>query len=127
MPTHYIVGRLVGIRFAYWFPHGIYVFFRSPGKKLWKIEPSLKIDYNSYLRASPMARIVMHASGAIVTKITVGAIALIAILFNAPLWAIILLIANFAIYIGTDVYSFFSPRIMADWRRVRREWSYLKK
>jgi hypothetical protein len=44
-PTHWVVGRLVGIRFTDYFLGG-------PVPK----RPSLKTDYASYLRAAPLAR-----------------------------------------------------------------------
>ena len=50
--AHLIAGKLLGIRFLFYFPNG-------PAK----IEPTLKLEYASYLRASPRARAVMHLSG----------------------------------------------------------------
>lgn len=55
--AHWFVGRLVGIRFTSYF-------LKKP-----LLTPGLKIDYASYLRVSPGARAVMHASGAIASKI----------------------------------------------------------
>ncbi|MGH2676844.1 MAG: hypothetical protein ACRDHB_00605, partial [Actinomycetota bacterium] len=57
-PAHRVVGRLGGIRFSAYFLDG-------PTR----IQPALKIDYASYLRASPGARAWMHAGGAIVSKV----------------------------------------------------------
>ncbi|MCS4542165.1 MAG: hypothetical protein HY929_07610 [Euryarchaeota archaeon] len=120
--THFVVGRLVGIQFLYYFPHGLYIFFRKQGKGL-KIEPSLKLDYATYLRASPLARVVMHASGPIVTKIMPFTVAIIAIQFGASIWAITALWTLFATYIITDI--FYSAKF-SDWSRVLQEWRYLK-
>lgn len=50
--AHLAAGRALGMRFLFYFPDG-------PAK----IEPTLKLDYASYLRASPRARAAMHLSG----------------------------------------------------------------
>lgn len=120
--THYVVGRVLGINFKYYFLHGLYIFFRSPGKKWWKLEPSLKVDYASYLRASPKARVLMHASGAVVTKLTILLVLLLGVKFNAPVRGIIATVAMLALYMLTDLlYSTKS----ADWSKVKRELKYL--
>ncbi len=120
--THYAVGRVLGINFKYYFLHGLYIFFRSPGKKWWKLEPSLKVGYASYLRASPKSRVVMHASGAVVTKLTILLVLLFGIKFNAPVQGIIATAAMLALYIATDIlYSTKS----ADWSKVKRELRYI--
>ncbi|MEO7804133.1 MAG: hypothetical protein ABIS18_07045, partial [Actinomycetota bacterium] len=56
--THWVVGRLVGIRFTHYFLGG------PPPPR-----PGAKTDYESYLCSTPMRRAVMHGSGAVVTKI----------------------------------------------------------
>ncbi len=120
--THYAVGRVLGINFKYYFLHGLYIFFRSPGKKWWKLEPSLKVDYASYLRASPRSRAIMHASGAVVTKLTILLVLLLGIKFNVSMQGIIATAAMLALYILTDLlYSTKS----ADWSKVKRELKYL--
>lgn len=120
--THYAVGRMLGINFRYYFLHGLYIFFRSPGKKWWKLEPSLKVDYASYLRASPKSRVAMHASGAVVTKLIILVVLLLGVKFNAPAQGVIATAAMLALYIATDIlYSTKS----ADWSKVRRELRYI--
>ena len=57
-PTHWIVGRLFGIRFTDYFIGG------PPPPR-----PGLKSDYATYLRVEPARRAWMHASGAIATKL----------------------------------------------------------
>jgi hypothetical protein len=50
--AHLAAGKALGMRFLFYFPDG-------PAK----IEPTLKVDYASYLRASSKARAAMHLSG----------------------------------------------------------------
>jgi hypothetical protein len=106
-PTHWLVGRLVGIRFTAYF-------FGGP----FPPRPSLKIDYASYLRTSPTSRAWMHASGAIATKVA----PFLALAFwpdtEAPAWAAIALIAVGVVQIATDVVL---STKSSDWKKVRRE------
>jgi len=106
-PTHWIVGRMIGIRFvAYHLP------------KLVPPFPGLKIDYATYLRVAPEARAWMHASGAIASKIA----PFLALAFwpasDAPGWAAWAIAGYEVLIIGTDV--FISTRT-SDWKRFRRE------
>ena len=106
-PTHWLVGRMIGLRFVSYF-------FRSPVPPV----PGLKIDYATYLRASPEGRAWMHASGAIASK----AAPLVALTFwpatVAPAWAAWGLVGYGALLITTDV--FISTK-KSDWKRFRRE------
>ena len=106
-PTHWIVGRIVGIRFTDYFLGG------PPPPR-----PGLKSDYAKYLRADPSRRAWMHASGAIATKLA----PFLALVFwpgsGAPRWSAIVLIALGVLQIGTDVV--FSVRT-SDWKKFRRE------
>jgi len=54
-PIQYFVGRIFGIKFIYIYSRGIYMFQRRSNSKI-KIEPALKVDYESYLNASPLKR-----------------------------------------------------------------------
>ena len=106
-PTHWLVGRMIGIRFvAYHLP------------KLVPPFPGLKIDYATYLRVAPEARAWMHASGAIASKIA----PFLALAFwpasDAPGWAAWAIAGYGVLTIGTDV--FISTRT-SDWKRFRRE------
>lgn len=105
--AHYVVGRLVGIRFTAYFIGG------PPPPR-----PGLKTDYGSYLRTSPGARAWMHASGALASK----AAPLVALLFfpasSASSWAAWVLLAVGVVTIVTDVV--FSRR-SSDWKKVIRE------
>jgi hypothetical protein len=105
--AHWVVGRLVGIRFSWYF-----LAPRFPPT------PGLKTDYATYLRADPTARAWMHASGAIATKLA----AFVALAFwpasEAAAWSAWALLALGAVQIATDVV--FSVR-SSDWKKVRRE------
>jgi hypothetical protein len=106
-PTHWLVGRIVGIGFTAYFVGG--PFPRRPG---------VKTDYASYLRASPVARAWMHGSGAVATKLA----PLLALAFwpasDAPRWAALALVAIGVLLIVTDIV--FSTK-SSDWKKVRRE------
>ena len=105
--THYVVGRLVGIRFRRYF-------FDIPPPPL----PGLKTDYATYLRATPTGRAGMHASGAVATKLAPFLALSLAPATNAPGWAVVVLLALGLFQIATDV--FFSTKA-SDWKKVRRE------
>ncbi|MGH2449736.1 MAG: hypothetical protein ACRDGE_00385 [Candidatus Limnocylindria bacterium] len=105
--AHLVAGALAGIRFTHAFSH--------PPLRM---QPGLKTDYASYLRASPRARAWMHASGAIVTKLVpflalplVGAV-------GAPVWTAVVLVAIGVLQLVTD--AVFSVR-SSDWKKFRRE------
>ncbi len=106
-PTHWAVGRAVGIRFLCYF-------FGGP----FPPRPGLKIDYSTYLRTRPRARAWMHASGALATKVA----PFVALAFwwasDAPAWAAWAVAALGVVQILTDV--FLSTR-SSDWKKVRRE------
>jgi len=105
--AHWLVGRLLGIRFSAYFVGGSF-----PPR------PGLKTDYASYLRADASSRAGMHASGAIATKLA----PFVALAFwpgtAAPWWAAAALVLLGVVQIATDVR--FSVR-SSDWKRVRRE------
>jgi hypothetical protein len=105
--AHWIVGRLVGIRFTSYF-------FGGPPPP----RPGLKTDYATYLRAEPGARAWMHASGALASK----AAPFLALAFypasNAPVWAAWVLIGIGVFTIITDVLF---SRTSSDWKKVIRE------
>lgn len=105
--THYVVGRLVGIRFRRYF-------FAFPPPPL----PGLKTDYATYLRATPTGRVWMHASGAVATKVAPFLALALAPATGAPGWAVVALLALGLLQIGTDVL--FSTKA-SDWKKVRRE------
>jgi hypothetical protein len=106
-PTHWLVGRAFGIRFTDYFLGG------PPPPR-----PGLKTDYATYLRAEPRRRAVMHASGAVATKLA----PLLALAWwpatPAPWWAAAVLAAIAVVQIVTDML--FSVR-SSDWKKYLRE------
>lgn len=105
--AHYVVGRSVGIRFTDFF-------FAIPPPPL----PGLKTDYGTYLRAGPMARAWMHASGAVATKLAPFVVLAFAPAAAAPAWSVALLVVLGVFQVATDVL--FSTKA-SDWKKVRRE------
>jgi hypothetical protein len=105
--THWIVGRLVGIKFTHYFIGG------PPPPR-----PGAKIDYASYLRTPPARRALMHASGAVVTKVVPFAFIPVALKLEAYRWVIYLLVGVGFVQILTDIM--FSTKT-SDWKKVRRE------
>ena len=106
-PTHWAVGRAVGIGFTDYFIGG------PPPPR-----PGLKSDYATYLRADPESRAWMHASGAIMTKIA----PLLALAFwpgsGAPWWSAAGLVVICLASIATD--AAFSVNV-SDWKKFFRE------
>jgi hypothetical protein len=106
-PTHWVVGRAMGIRCTE-------MFVGDP----FPPRPGLKTDYATYLRVPPGRRAWFHASGAIATKLAPFVALLFWPLSAAPGWAAWLLIALGVGQIVTDVV--FSVR-SSDWKKFRRE------
>jgi hypothetical protein len=113
-PAHWVVGRLAGIRFTSYF-------FDGPTR----IQPGIKVDYASYLRASPAARAWMHASGAVASKVAPFAVFAAAYFPHRaadydlfPPWAMWGMLAIGAFQIVTDLIF---SRKKSDWKKVGRE------
>jgi len=104
---HFVVGSLYGIRFTDWFMD----LPRRP-------QPGLKVDYATYLRATPAQRAWMHASGAIVSKIVPFAIVPYALAIATDTLAVAILLAVGVVSIYTDLV--FSVKA-SDWKKFRRE------
>ncbi len=115
--AHYLVGRAVGMRFLGYYPRGLYIFFRK-GEGGIHVEPVIKMDYATYLRASPLARAAMHASGAVVTKIIPLALTVLALKTGAAVIPTIAIATMAILYILTDI--FYSTRL-GDWGYALRE------
>ena len=105
--AHWVVGRIVGIRFLAYFLGG------PPPPR-----PGLKSDYSTYLRASASGRAWMHASGAIATKVAPFAALALYPLTEAPAWAAWSVLALGILQIATDVL--FSTK-SSDWKKFNRE------
>lgn len=103
--AHLAVGTFGGIGFTDWF-----IDLMKP--------PGFKIDYASYLRASPRQRAWMHAAGAIATKLTPFLVIPYAVAIGTETWAVLLILALGVTQILFDVL--FSVRA-SDWKKFRRE------
>ena len=105
--AHLAVGTFLGIDFTDWY-------LDVPKRP----QPGFKIDYASYLRASPRHRAWMHAAGAIATKLTPFLVIPYAVAIGTDTWALLLILALGVIQIVTDVV--FSVKT-SDWKKFRRE------
>lgn len=105
-PTHWVVGRSMGIRFTSFFVKSL---FAAPG---------LKTDYATYLRTDPSHRAWFHASGAIASKIVPFLVLALAPWDLLPWWAVAGLIGLGAFQIVTDVLI---STKRSDWKRFARE------
>jgi hypothetical protein len=105
--AHWVVGRIVGIRFFAYFLGG------PPPPR-----PGLKSDYSTYLRASPSGRAWMHASGAIATKLAPFVALALYPLTDAPVWAAWAVLALGIVQIVTDVLL---STKSSDWKKFNRE------
>ena len=105
--AHWLVGRLVGMRFTCYF-------FGGPPPP----RPGIKTDYGTYLRTPPRERAWMHASGAIATKLAPFVVLAFYPATVAPWWAALALFVLGVVQIATDVL--FSVK-SSDWKKVKRE------
>lgn len=113
-PAHWFAGRWVGMRFTRYFLDGPL-----------RIQPGIKTDYASYLRADASKRAAMHAAGALASKVAPFAVFGWVYTFHwqrgwslLPSWSIWALLALGLGQIVTDVI--WSTR-RSDWKKVRRE------
>lgn len=106
--AHFVVGRMFGMRFTH-------VFLGGPPPP----RPGVKTDYESYLKIHPRKRAVMHASGAVVTKVTPFLLIPVGAAIGVATWALWALLALGFIQVLTDVL--FSTKT-SDWKKVMREW-----
>lgn len=104
---HWLAGRTAGIRFHRYFLDGPF-----------RIQPGLKTDYATYLRARPGGRAWMHAAGALATKLAPFVSLLAAAAAGAPRWATAAVLGLGVVQIVTD--AVWSTK-RSDWMKVRRE------
>jgi hypothetical protein len=111
---HWLVGSLGRMRFLAYYLDGPL-----------RIQPGLKVDYATYLRASASSRAAMHAAGAIASKIAPFAVfAWVYVVHRRagsellPEWSLWGLLGLGLLQILTDVV--WSTR-RSDWKKVRRE------
>jgi hypothetical protein len=105
--AHLVVGLLVGIGFTHWFI-----------PRLSRPNPGVKVDYRSYLTVTPRRRAIMHASGAVFTKLVAIAAPVVASIAGLPAWAVWALVGIAVVTVVTDL--FWSTK-SSDWARVKRE------
>lgn len=106
-PTHWVVGRLIGMRFTDYFLGG------PPPPR-----PGVKTDYATYLRTPAIRRAWMHASGALATKVAPFVVLALAPWGAAPWWSLALVGAIGIFMIVTDVLFSVSS---GDWKKFLRE------
>lgn len=120
--AHYLAGKLAGIKFTFYFLNGPM-----------KIEPTLKTDYATYLKASPRQRAAMHLAGAVATTISPIIVLVIAYFLGAPKLSLLALVALFLFFLSTEFIPLVltkvgSLRILglnfrkSDSYRAMREW-----
>ncbi len=107
--SHYLIGALLGIKFMRYYLNG-------PAK----FEPTLKIDYFSYLKASAKARALMHTSGVIGTLIGPLVAAAIALSKGASGAAFNL----FILFLLLIVFELLTSTKTGDLMRAKREYGY---
>ncbi len=124
--AHYIVGRWQEINFIFYFLDGPML-----------IEPTLKIDYASYLKASPMGRVLMHSAGPIATSASSLTVVILGLVFNVPMWSLVIVGLLFILTASTEFLPIIliklgiSKILFADFRktdtyRTLREWKIYK-
>lgn len=123
-PSHFVVGRLLGIRFTYFFLNGPM-----------KIEPTLKTEYATYLRVPSRQRVLFHLCAPVMTSYVVPAIMLLlGVYLGVPRLARYILLGILLMsmtseltpivlteYLKRDSYSIFNFR-RSDYARALREW-----
>lgn len=110
---HLLVGRLMGIKFGYWFL----------GPPSFPLKGGVKIDYSTYLRAPAASRAWMHAAGAITTKLVPFALTGAAFAADLPAWAAWVVPAIGVAAIFMDVL--WSTK-RSDWKKFRREMAFAR-
>jgi hypothetical protein len=120
--AHLLAGKLAGIRFTFYFLNGPL-----------RVEPTLKIDYATYLRASPRQRAWMHLAGAVATTISPLIVLIIAYFLGMPRLSLLALAALSLFFLSTEfippaLVKLGSPKILgldfrkSDSYRAMREW-----
>lgn len=107
--SHYLTGSLLGIRFTHYYLNG-------PAK----IEPTLRIDYSSYLKAPPERRALMHASGVVGTV----AAPLVAMLIAFNRGAGGAAFGLFVLFLLLVVFELLTSTKTGDLMRAKREYGY---
>ncbi len=107
--SHYITGALSGIRFTHYYLNG-------PAR----VEPTLRIDYSSYLKAKALGRALMHLSGVIGTVAAPVIVAFIAV-YKGEYTATVNL---FYLFILLIVFELLTSTKIGDLMKAKREYGY---
>ncbi len=107
--SHYITGALSGIRFTHYYLNG-------PAR----IEPTLRIDYSSYLKVKASGRALMHLSGVIGTVAAPVIVAFIAIYRGENAASVNL----FYLFILLIVFELLTSTKTGDLMKAKREYGY---
>ncbi len=89
--AHIAAGRLSGMRFTFYFLDGPI-----------KVEPTVKVDYGTYLRAAPSQRMIMHLAGPIATVLSPLALMLVSISLGYAFDVIYLLLGISLFFLATE-------------------------
>lgn len=106
--SHYVTGALFGIRFTHYYLNG-------PAK----FEPTLRIDYFSYLKVSPGKRALMHVSGVIGTTAAPLIVALAALNRDASI-----ALNLFILFLLLIVFELLTSTKKGDLMRTKREYGF---
>ncbi len=107
--AHYLTGALSGIRFTHYYLNG-------PAK----VEPTLRIDQISYLKASGKQRALMHLSGVLGTVAAPLIAAIIAVNKGANAVAFNLLI----LFLLLIIFELLTSTKIGDLMKAKREYGY---
>lgn len=107
--SHYITGAISGIRFTHYYLNG-------PAR----IEPTLRIDYSSYLKAKASGRALMHLSGVIGTLAAPLIVAFIAFYKGENAASVNL----FYLFILLIVFELLTSTKIGDLMKAKREYGY---
>lgn len=107
--AHYLTGALSGIRFTHYYLNG-------PAK----VEPTLRIDQISYLKASGKQRALMHVSGVIGTVAAPLIAAIIAVNKGANAAALNLVV----LFLLLIIFELLTSMKIGDLMKAKREYGY---
>lgn len=107
--AHYLTGALFGIRYTHYYLNG-------PAK----VEPTLRIDQVSYLKAAGKQRALMHLSGVLGTVAAPLIAAVIAVIKGAHAAAFTL----FIMFLLLIVFELLTSTKIGDLMKAKREYGY---
>lgn len=111
-PAHLIVGTIFGMKYSHWFVGSL----KRP-------QPGVKIEYSSYLSTPPLLRAVMHASGAVASKLALWLTFWAGLVAEIETWGLLILGVGALVTTITDFTIGFKS---GDWKKARREWRFFR-